>query len=271
MAVGALTGLVIMRRRGDLRREKLIARSAKADGLGPVGWLAGGMVLWLAWQLAGAAAHGALGAPPPGEADDSLERNARALWPAYCVAFGGAGIIFAALRTRLVRAGFTARLVDPLLGAGLLLLVYPWVYIAGDLSLRIADLLAARGVIDAPDGPAHDTLRQLVDAPQHDLWWWIVTLLVTVAAPTLEEIIHRGFFQTALIRATGKPWLGIALASALFTLVHAAAVPFYAMPALFVFSLALGWAFERTGRLAVPIVMHAAFNALNIAAATAAG
>ncbi len=131
--------------------------------------------------------------------------------------------------------------------------------------------LGARGVIDAPDGPAHDTLRQLVDAPQHDLWWWIVTLLVTVAAPTLEEIIHRGFFQTALIRATGKPWLGIALASALFTLVHAAAVPFYAMPALFVFSLALGWAFERTGRLAVPIVMHAAFNALNIAAATAAG
>ena len=42
-------------------------------------------------------------------------------------------------------------------------------------------------------------------------------------------------------------------------------VPYYALAPLFMLSVTMGLAFERTKHIGVPIVMHAAFNALNIA------
>ena len=92
--------------------------------------------------------------------------------------------------------------------------------------------------------------------------------MVVLAVPLLEEVIHRGFLQTAFGRLTGRPWAGIVLSSVVFALIHLGAAPVYALPGLFALSLGLGWAFERTGRLAVPVAMHGAFNALNIVAAT---
>ncbi len=41
----------------------------------------------------------------------------------------------------------------------------------------------------------------------------------------------------------------------------------HAVAPLFALSVALGASYERTGRLGVPIVMHGAFNALNLAIA----
>lgn len=270
MAAAAAVILWALRSRGHLRSDSLAPRSQRAQGLTPVGWLAGGLALWLAWQFGGTFAAQTLAPPRPGQPAQSLARSAAAMWPAYAIALAAAGLTFAALRTRLIPAGFRARPLDPLLGLALLAAVYPFVFVVGDLSVRAAAALARAGLTEPPDGPAHDTLRMLVSEARFTPEWWAITAMVVVAAPILEEIIHRGFIQTAFIRATGKPWLGIVLASAIFSVIHLGATPLYVLPGLFVLSVGLGWAFERTGRIAVPIAMHAGFNALNILAATLA-
>ena len=51
-------------------------------------------------------------------------------------------------------------------------------------------------------------------------------------------------------------WLAVAITSALFAVVH----PMWTWPPIFILSLCLGYAYERTGNLWVPMVIHAAFN-----------
>lgn len=51
-------------------------------------------------------------------------------------------------------------------------------------------------------------------------------------------------------------WAAIIVTSALFACVH----PRWTWPPIFVLSLCLGYAYERTGNLWVPVVIHAAFN-----------
>lgn len=88
-----------------------------------------------------------------------------------------------------------------------------------------------------------------------------------VFAPVLEELFHRGFLQTALVNALGRGrrWLAIGAVSAFFAVIHLGAVPWVAVPALFVLSLSFGFLYERTGSLWPPILVHAAFNAINVA------
>jgi hypothetical protein len=99
-----------------------------------------------------------------------------------------------------------------------------------------------------------------------------------VGAPIVEEVLYRGFVQTAIVRATagvrGGAWLGVLVTSLGFALTHAggsANVPWHALVVLFGLSVGLGVAFERTGRLIAPIVVHAAFNAGNLALALSQG
>ncbi|HLL89278.1 MAG TPA: CPBP family intramembrane glutamic endopeptidase, partial [Tepidisphaeraceae bacterium] len=51
-------------------------------------------------------------------------------------------------------------------------------------------------------------------------------------------------------------WAAIVVASVVFAFVH----PLWTVPLIFLLSLGLGYAYERTGNLWVPIVMHAVFN-----------
>jgi membrane protease YdiL (CAAX protease family) len=88
-----------------------------------------------------------------------------------------------------------------------------------------------------------------------------------IAAPVLEEVLYRGLLQDAIRRATGRPWISITVTSLVFMMMHASIADWHALPPLFVLSLGLGWAYERTGRLATPIIMHAGFNLANLAVA----
>lgn len=56
-------------------------------------------------------------------------------------------------------------------------------------------------------------------------------------------------------------WAGVGVTAALFALVHTEPAFF---PPLFILALGMGYAYERTGNLWVPIVMHAAFNGVQI-------
>jgi membrane protease YdiL (CAAX protease family) len=124
----------------------------------------------------------------------------------------------------------------------------------------------------------------------------------TVLAPLFEEYLLRGHIQTFLVsiftmsqrrpqevivtaqpqtldpsapntppldyqtppplidrRTTRAVWMGILLTSVLFALIH----PLWTAPLIFVLSVCLGYAYERTGNLWVPITIHALFNTIS--------
>jgi membrane protease YdiL (CAAX protease family) len=154
-------------------------------------------------------------------------------------------------------------------GAAAFALVWP--ITAG---LSFATGLAASYLRGEPVAPiAHDTLLQMVDAPT-DAWLFVMVGLLVAAVPVLEEIMYRGMLQRMLCALELSAWQAIALTSVIFAVMHVGAARWHALPALFVLSLGFGWAYERTGRLSAPIVMHMLFNAANLGLArlgTAAG
>lgn len=85
-------------------------------------------------------------------------------------------------------------------------------------------------------------------------------VLAGIVGPALEEILFRGFFQSALVARLGV-WPGIVSTSVVFALLHGydAALPIFAL------SLLLGWLRVRTGRLEAAIVAHCAWNLMTLA------
>ncbi|MFM9958038.1 MAG: lysostaphin resistance A-like protein [Phycisphaerales bacterium] len=150
------------------------------------------------------------------------------------------------------------------------LLVGPAVYVVGSLSLWAARAIAAWSGRALPGDVAHDTLNKLAQpaaSGSEALWWWATVLGVTVGAPIIEEFIYRGLIQTGLLRLTRSAPVAIIGTSLPFALAHAGAVESHALLTLFVLSLGFGLALEKTGKLWVCVLMHAAFNGANIALA----
>lgn len=98
---------------------------------------------------------------------------------------------------------------------------------------------------------------------------WAMRLLTLVSAAVLapvgEECLFRGIVQTAIkkIMAPRKRslyhrWVGIAAAATFFGMMHVNTPQF--IPALIIFGLILGYLYERTGSLWVPISVHMLFN-----------
>jgi membrane protease YdiL (CAAX protease family) len=150
----------------------------------------------------------------------------------------------------------------------------------------------------------HDLLRLMKEA-HRPLAKALIVAGAAAAAPLWEELLFRGHLQTIvrsslenLVRrrqmlAAGAghgftvlipgsteadppaapvtpetfgtpawlPWLAIVLTSVAFASVHAA----WSSPGIFFLSLCLGYAYERTGNLWVPITMHALFNGITTA------
>ena len=97
--------------------------------------------------------------------------------------------------------------------------------------------------------------------------------MAVVVAPILEEMLFRGLFQTTIrsfleipnprFHIRNAAWPAIVISSVLFAMVHADTAHW---PALFVLSLSLGYAYEKSGSLFRPIFIHSFFNAATIAA-----
>jgi membrane protease YdiL (CAAX protease family) len=112
----------------------------------------------------------------------------------------------------------------------------------------------------------HPVLRQLPDlAPP---WLLLVMFSTVVLAPVAEEVFFRGLVQSALRRYTHRPWLSVLATSAVFAAVHMQQLQ--DVPALFALSVALGYNYERCGRLYPSMLIHALFNAVFIAVRLAA-
>lgn len=90
----------------------------------------------------------------------------------------------------------------------------------------------------------------------------IVLLFAGIFGPAAEELIFRGYFYPVFKRYLGL-WPAVFLSAALFAFIHANLA---ALPALFLLAVCLALAYERTGSLVVPYVMHATFNLFSLVA-----
>ncbi|MFI4873460.1 MAG: lysostaphin resistance A-like protein [Phycisphaerales bacterium JB061] len=156
-------------------------------------------------------------------------------------------------RFRIGRAGWIA-------GVVLGVLVYPITAAVGQLSLFLFTAFSD----SPPDAIGHDTLDSIV-SPEAGVWRWAFIAGAVVATPIFEEVLFRGLLQSAVLSIVRKPWLAILIASSLFTAMHiSSGIEPHTLPAIGTLGLAMGIAYERTGKISVPIAMHAVFNAFNV-------
>lgn len=136
---------------------------------------------------------------------------------------------------------------------------------ASSITLWIAALIGQ----SPADAIAHDTLDAILD-PDAGVWRWVLIAGAVVVTPIVEESLFRGLLQSALVAVLPWRWGAVLAATALFTLAHTfGGVEWHSLPAIAVLGLSMGIAYERTGRLAVPIAMHLAFNGANVLLAMA--
>lgn len=117
-----------------------------------------------------------------------------------------------------------------------------------------------------PDSMAHSGLQTMIEHSS-DPWSWALMACAVVGAPIVEELVFRVFLQSAALRLTKSPWLAVGLTSIAFMSIHWSVMPWYGLVTIFALSVSMGVAYERTKRLGVPIAIHVAFNALNVALA----
>jgi membrane protease YdiL (CAAX protease family) len=89
----------------------------------------------------------------------------------------------------------------------------------------------------------------------------LITVTAIAIVPVFEEMLFRGLFQTMLRSILLNGWLSIVISSVLFVLAHANAGHW---PGLFVLSMTMGYAYEKSGSLLRPIFIHCLFNATSI-------
>jgi uncharacterized protein len=96
---------------------------------------------------------------------------------------------------------------------------------------------------------------------ENSLWMRVYfVVLAVVIAPVFEELLFRGIALPVLVQRFGLGF-SIAVVSVLFACIHGH-VP--SMVPLFVLSVSLCLAYVWTGSIAVPMVMHGAFNAVTV-------
>lgn len=148
--------------------------------------------------------------------------------------------------------GLRFRLVDLLgvpIGAASQLLVLPLLY--WPLRSIWPDVFSSQDV--------EQRARDLWDRA-HGVWVVALVLIVVVGAPLVEEIVYRGLILQAL-QGRVSDILALVASSAWFAVIH---LQWVELPGLFVFAVILGLSYQRTGRLACPILAHTAFNAVGL-------
>lgn len=137
----------------------------------------------------------------------------------------------------------------------------------------VALVAVGQGILHLVPGAGIDDVSSAFAQAGLDPWVFLALAVVAVVlVGPAEELLFRGAVQGTLRRTFG-PRASILGASVLFTAFHlspvAATSPRAALAALavvFLVSLVLGYAFDRTGSLAVPIVVHSLYDGLLLVA-----
>lgn len=146
------------------------------------------------------------------------------------------------------------------IGLFALAILWPIVMTTGNVIGLVGELVWNRPA----EAIGHDLLGQFLTEPR-DVWFWVMIPLVTILPGVMEEVMYRGLGQELLRRLPLSRWTAITITSVVFALIHVGVAAPHALAALFVLSLGFGWAYEKTGRLTTPIVMHISFNVANLA------
>ncbi|TVQ30110.1 MAG: CPBP family intramembrane metalloprotease [Phycisphaeraceae bacterium] len=263
MAIAALGAVTALRGRGMFRKDAFSPARRHVGGVSALAW--GLMALGM---LAGASVGGMIGRRiAVGFVGDDALRDATIMGLMSAVVGLGVACLAPLLARGVKRGGFRMAPADLVIGVGALLVAIPIIWTLNVVSGWIAGAHARWRGTEPPTELAHETLRQLSERPG-EVWWWAMAFVVVVASPLLEEVLYRGFLQSAVLRLTRSAWPAILITSVLFTLAHLGAADVHALPGLFALSVGMGMVFEKTGRIGAPVVMHAAFNALNLAVAS---
>ena len=109
-----------------------------------------------------------------------------------------------------------------------------------------------------------EIVKYFTEAAQNADWRRLVLAagMAGLVAPGAEEFLFRGYFYGTLKRHVGAV-PALLITSALFAAIHMSAPVF--LP-LFVLAVCLTLAYEATGSLLVPVLMHALFNATMLVA-----
>lgn len=260
-AVGAVVSVVFLFAANVIRPRSLTIGGVRGGATHPWWlWLCCALMTFVVWQLVAGTVRTlpGLGNLSPG----SPKLQALTMAGAYATGLGVAFMMVKLAGPAAKAAGltFTARCLPH--GFLAFLFVFPIVNIVGIGATALHQQFTGR----APDPIAHETLRTLADHGS-DPWAWSLAILAVVAAPVYEELLFRGFIQTAILQMTSRPWISILLTSALFAGVHLLGetpLPWYAVAAVFTLSIGLGVALERTRRIGVPILVHVLFNLANV-------
>lgn len=135
----------------------------------------------------------------------------------------------------------------------------PWYFVGGGLGVAWVHLCRARGWEEQ-----QEILRLLLGLQGTELV--LAALIAVLLGPLLEELLFRGFLQSAMAQAAGQRG-ALVLSSLVFAAMHGVA----GLPVLFLLSLFLGWLQMRTRSLVVPWSAHALHNAVQLGLALALG
>jgi membrane protease YdiL (CAAX protease family) len=97
-----------------------------------------------------------------------------------------------------------------------------------------------------------------IDSPSGYLLGFVA---VAIVAPLVEELLFRGYLQSALSRRFGpkKQWIAILVASLIFAAIHFQPLAF---PLLAALGAGFGYLYHRTGSLKVNVALHMLNNGL---------
>jgi membrane protease YdiL (CAAX protease family) len=254
-----------LRRPGGVRRTPRIPEDTSAWPLAAVLFGAAGCYLFASSAVASVWLHFHPGSKP----EAILDSDVGAAWSSTIPPMVGLVFILVgdaavsnSLRQNLglSRRGLVGGAAVGLVGA---VIVVPPLFLLSELVEKIYQR------VHFPHPTEHPLLRALGEGPS-PLVQWAIIIGACVIAPLWEEILFRGHLQTLLkrmvlwlARRRGShssfplaDWLAIGVTSYLFMLMH----PMWSWPVIFVLAVCLGYAYERTGNLWVPITLHAAFN-----------
>lgn len=181
---------------------------------------------------------------------------------AYVLSIGVGVAAIVLLKDTSPRTGLSVQLSDARPGLLACVALAPLCALAMTLASVLSELLSGK----PPEPIAHDTLR-LILQQRDNPWTWVLIGTSCLGAPIAEELLYRAFLQSGLLNVLQRVWMAIIGTSAVFTAMHVIGqgpVPWHAAPILFVLSVGMGVAYERTGRLGVPIIMHVVFNCTNV-------
>lgn len=264
------TGVIalVLWRRGMFNLGDKPGQQRDVFGVPAVVWLVCACVVFLSMQLAaGTVATVRLPDWIAGGSDSALRKGLRDLTPRL------AGVLMGLMMLWLIRekskspaaSGLTATPTDLPIALWALGLGLPAYLLIAITSQWLAQMMTGTKI----DPVAHTTLKEIIDS-RVSIGALVTILTAVLVAPLVEEILFRGFVQSSILSAFGRPWTAILGTSVLFTLVHVGPtgpVSWPAVPGLFFLSVVLGFVLERQRSLGACVLLHVLFNAANIAAA----